>query len=476
MELFYAFITPFLESLENTFGFDTFLRYGGSTAQLELTVLIMSMSLAIGFLAVFLMMGRSSRQIRKLQNNSQELTSGIRGKLERLEQEFNQLKSTQIRNQEINADKLAKIAEVLEQIKKKRLNPADTGLIDLAGDLEDSQHLNLDQLVASATDLNKTETIILETPAESLSEEILAPLEEKLAKTRTGLFGKIKSLFSTNSTIDLADLDQIEELLVSADLGVKTSLSLIEETRRVATGEKDLSLDRLLSHTKQQVKQILIHNQQEEFPITPQDQQELFVVLVIGVNGVGKTTTVAKLASKWAAAGKKVTMAAADTFRAAAVEQLLEWGKRLDVPVVQGDVNAKPATVVFEAIDQALKNKSDILIIDTAGRLHNKANLMQELEGIGNVIQKKLNRSANETILVVDGATGQNALQQAKEFNQIIPLTGVIVTKLDGTPKGGIVVAIKSELNIPIRYIGVGESANDLRVFNASEFTEAIFS
>ncbi len=476
MEFIFAFFTPFFDKIESYFGFDTFLKYGGPTAALELTMLMLCIALTIGFLAVFLMMGKSFRAISKLQNNSQELTSGIRGKLERLEQEFNQLKSSQIRSQEIHSDKLAKIAEVLEQIKKKRLSLADSENPEATDVSDESVHLNLDQLVASASDLNKTETVIFETPAESLPEEILAPLEEKLSKTRTGLFGKIKSLFSGNPTIDLADLDQIEELLVSADLGVKTSLSLIEETRKSVNGEKDLSLERLLNHTKQQVKQILIHNEQEEFPITPQDQKELFVVLVIGVNGVGKTTTVAKLASKWAASGKKVTMAAADTFRAAAVDQLLEWGRRLDVPVVQGEENAKPATVVFEAIDQALKNESDILIIDTAGRLHNKANLMQELEGIGNVIQKKLNRSANETILVVDGATGQNALQQAKEFNQITPLTGIIVTKLDGTPKGGIVVAIKSELNIPIRYIGVGESANDLRVFNAGEFTEAIFS
>ena len=200
------------------------------------------------------------------------------------------------------------------------------------------------------------------------------------------------------------------------------------------------------------------------------------VVMMVGVNGVGKTTTTAKLASQCKEKGLSVMMAAADTFRAAAVSQLKEWGERLDVPVVAGAENAKPATVAFDAAKRAQEENVDILLVDTAGRLHTKSNLMQELEGVRNSISRHIDGAPQESILVVDGSTGQNALAQAKEFNQAVPLTGLIVTKLDGTPKGGIVAAIKDEFDIPVRYIGVGESAADLRVFDADAFVDALFN
>ena len=198
--------------------------------------------------------------------------------------------------------------------------------------------------------------------------------------------------------------------------------------------------------------------------------------MVVGVNGVGKTTTVAKLASNWSKAGFKVVVAAADTFRAAAVDQLVTWCSRIGVEVVTGAPNAKPQAVVFDAMVKAKELGAEVLLIDTAGRLHTKANLMQELEGVRNIVQRHDPDAPHETILVVDGATGQNALSQAKEFNQAVKLTGVIVTKLDGTPKGGIVVAIRSEYGIPVRYIGVGEGPDDLREFNSPEFVEALFA
>ena len=199
------------------------------------------------------------------------------------------------------------------------------------------------------------------------------------------------------------------------------------------------------------------------------------VVMLVGVNGVGKTTTAGKLAQRWKAAGAKVVLAAADTFRAAAVEQLQLWGERTGVPVVSGPEDSKAATVVYDAIERAQAEEADVLLIDTAGRLHTKSNLMQELEGIRNVLQKRIPSAPHEVLLVLDATTGQNALQQANEFNSSVSLSGLVITKLDGTPKGGIVVAIKRELGIPVRYIGVGESAADLRPFSARNFVEALF-
>ncbi len=200
------------------------------------------------------------------------------------------------------------------------------------------------------------------------------------------------------------------------------------------------------------------------------------VVLMVGVNGVGKTTTAAKLAARWKGEGASVLLVAADTFRAAAVEQLKLWGARIGVPVVTGAAEAKPATVVFEAMARAQKENIDVVIVDTAGRLHTKANLMQELEGVYNSISKHQSSGPHETLLVLDGSTGQNALTQAKEFNAAVKLTGLVVTKLDGTPKGGIVVAIAEELGVPVRFIGVGEAAGDLRPFVIGEFVEALFN
>ena len=199
------------------------------------------------------------------------------------------------------------------------------------------------------------------------------------------------------------------------------------------------------------------------------------IVMIVGVNGVGKTTTVAKLAHRLKEAGASVVIAAADTFRAAAVEQLCAWADRVGVPVITGATDAKPATVVFDAAKKAVELGADVLLIDTAGRLHTKTNLMQELEGVRNAVQRHIPDGPHETLLVVDGSTGQNAISQAREFNQAVPLSGLIVTKLDGTPKGGVVVAIKSELGIPVRYIGVGEAEEDLRPFSAVEFVEALF-
>jgi len=301
-------------------------------------------------------------------------------------------------------------------------------------------------------------------------------LASRLQKTRAGLFGKLRSLFSRAPQLDATAVEQLEELLVSSDIGIGTATQLINEIKGELSAGAVLDQASLSAHLKMKILSILDHNAPLSAAIKPQACNDgPLVVMVIGVNGVGKTTTVAKLASQFKASGARVLMVAADTFRAAAVDQLAEWGARIGVPVVCGAPNAKPATVVFDGMQAAQQQSVDVVIIDTAGRLHNKANLMQELEGVRNAIVRHQSSAPHEVLLVVDGATGQNAISQAREFHAATPLTGLVVTKLDGTPKGGVVVAIKAELGIPVRYIGVGESQDDLRPFDAREFVEALF-
>lgn len=301
-------------------------------------------------------------------------------------------------------------------------------------------------------------------------------LSARMSKTRRGLFDRIKGIFSSKPKLDESAFGDLEATLVSADLGIKTANSLLQELREDVRAGAEVDEPRLIAMLKQKILGILEHGAllDTEIDARRRDGQPL-VVMVVGVNGVGKTTTVAKLANSWKERGNRVMMVAADTFRAAAVQQLIEWGKRIEVPVIWGAPDAKPGTVVFDAMLQARQRNADIVIVDTAGRLHTKSNLMQELEGVRTVIQRQQPGAPQEVILVVDGSTGQNAIAQAREFNEAVPLTGMIVTKLDGTPKGGVVVAIKDEIGVPVRYIGVGEGQKDLRPFSAREFVDALF-
>ena len=267
----------------------------------------------------------------------------------------------------------------------------------------------------------------------------------------------------------------MEEFLIASDLGVKTAAGLIEDVKEEILAGREVDHAQLIRMLKGKVAAILGAEASLHPYLTDRARKGPFVVLIAGVNGVGKTTTVVKLAYLWKKAGYRVMIAAADTFRAAAVEQLQLWVQERDISLVSGDEGAKPATVVFEAMQRALQENIDIVIIDTAGRLHNKANLMAELEGVRRSIKKHQAEAPHETWLVIDGVTGQNAIAQAREFNAALALSGVVVTKLDGTQKGGVVVAIKSELGVPIRYIGVGEGIEDLRPFRAAEFVEALF-
>lgn len=302
-------------------------------------------------------------------------------------------------------------------------------------------------------------------------EGFFASLKEKLFRTREGLFGKIKNIFSGRTVIDEELYEELEDLLIQSDIGMDMTIKIVNalEKEVKARGIKDPA--EIYSVLKEVMSGFLIDGDNK----LDVREGELNVILVVGVNGVGKTTTIGKIAKKLKNSGKKVIIGAADTFRAAAVEQLEEWGKRADVEVIKKEEGSDPGAVVYDTIQVGIDKRADVVIIDTAGRLHNKNNLMKELEKINNIIIKKLGHSRYESILVIDGTTGQNGLTQAKVFNEATKLTGFIVTKLDGTAKGGIVFSISEEIKKPIKYIGVGEKIDDLREFDTKDYIDAIF-
>ena len=295
-------------------------------------------------------------------------------------------------------------------------------------------------------------------------------LVEGLTKTRNNIVSGIDSIFSGFSSIDDDFYDEIEEILIMGDLGINATTSIIEDLKRKVKEQ----------HIKNpsECKELLIESIKDEMNVGEtayEFENRTSVVLVIGVNGVGKTTSIGKLAGKLKDQGKKVVLAAADTFRAAAGEQLVSWANRAGVEIISGQEGSDPGAVVYDAIQAAKARRADVLLVDTAGRLHNKKNLMAELGKLNRIIEKEYPEAYRETLVVLDGTTGQNALAQAKEFKEVADITGIILTKLDGTAKGGIAVAIHSELGIPVKYIGVGESIDDLQKFNANQFVNALF-
>jgi fused signal recognition particle receptor len=307
---------------------------------------------------------------------------------------------------------------------------------------------------------------------EGKNKGFLARLREGLAKTRTGLSGRLDRAFFGKKEIDEDLLEQIEEILFTSDLGVATTQELIEKVQDgVARRELDKP-EKLREALKEQIRQFL---EVPEISHVEPAPGEPYVVMLIGVNGVGKTTTIAKLGHQVRERGKAVMFVAADTFRAAAIEQLQVWGDRVGADVVKQKQGSDPSAVVFDGLSSAIVKKTDVVFIDTAGRLHTKVNLMEELEKIRRVAQKRIPEAPHEVWLVVDATTGQNAISQAEMFHKAMGLTGIILTKLDGTAKGGIVAGICHQLKIPIKFIGIGEKMDDLRPFNASEFVEAIF-
>lgn len=291
-----------------------------------------------------------------------------------------------------------------------------------------------------------------------------------LSRTRENIVSGIDSIFSGFSSLDEDFYEEIEEILIMGDLGVKATEEIIENLKAKVKENK--------IKEPMACRQLLIDSIKEQMRVEEtayRFEEERSVVLVIGVNGVGKTTTVGKLAGKLKNEGRKVVIAAADTFRAAAGDQLLEWAKRADVEMIGGQEGADPASVIFDAVSSARSKGADVLLCDTAGRLHNKKNLMEELKKINRIIDREYPGAYRETLVVLDAATGQNALAQAREFKEAAELTGIVLTKMDGTAKGGIAVAIQSELNIPVKYIGVGETIDDLQKFDADEFVDALF-
>lgn len=296
-------------------------------------------------------------------------------------------------------------------------------------------------------------------------------LKEKLFKSREGLFGTLKSFILGRNVIDAEMYEELEDILVQSDIGMDMTIKIVAALEKEVKKRGIKDPKEVYSVLKEVMEGFLIKENNEIYI----EDGKLNVILVVGVNGVGKTTTIGKLASKYVKEGKKVILGAGDTFRAAAIEQLEEWANRSGAEIVKSTQGSDPGAVVFDTLEAAQARKADIAIIDTAGRLHNKNNLMKELEKIHNIIKKKLGDQKYESILVIDGTTGQNALSQAKVFNEVTDLTGFIITKLDGTAKGGIVFSISEELKKPIKFIGVGEKIEDLRKFDAKEYIQAIF-
>ncbi|MDX2425712.1 MAG: signal recognition particle-docking protein FtsY [Cycloclasticus sp.] len=309
-------------------------------------------------------------------------------------------------------------------------------------------------------------------PIEESQEGFFGRLKNQLSKTRSGLTGGLGNLFLGKKQIDDELFEELETILLTADVGIDATQHIIDKlTQRVA--RKNLSDPQAMTAALQEEMLLILEPNQQ--PLTIPDNDAPFVILVVGVNGMGKTTTIGKLAKRLKADGKSVMLAAGDTFRAAAIEQLQEWGTRNDIEVVAQHTGADSASVIYDAFEKARARKVDVLIADTAGRLHTQVNLMNELSKINRVIKKLDDTAPHEVMLVVDAGTGQNALAQAKHFNEATPLTGITLTKLDGTAKGGIIFAIANQFNLPIRFIGIGEGIDDLREFDARAFTRALF-
>jgi fused signal recognition particle receptor len=302
-------------------------------------------------------------------------------------------------------------------------------------------------------------------------------LDKGLEKTKENVFSKLTKSIVGKSTVDADVLDNLEEILVTSDVGVNTTLKIIKRIEARIAKEKYVGTSQLNTVLKEEIAGLLSENNiidLTEFTI-PESNGFPYVIMVVGVNGVGKTTTIGKLANQFKKQGKKVMLGAADTFRAAAVDQLIIWAKRVDVPIIQKGMQADPSAVAYDTIKAAVENKIDVVIIDTAGRLHNKINLMNELSKIKRVMQKVIPDAPHEVLLVLDASTGQNAVEQARHFTKATEVTALALTKLDGTAKGGVVIGISDEFKIPVKYIGVGEKIDDLQVFNKYEFVDSFF-
>ncbi|MDR0725393.1 MAG: signal recognition particle-docking protein FtsY [Prevotellaceae bacterium] len=307
------------------------------------------------------------------------------------------------------------------------------------------------------------------------SKEKKESLDKGLKKTKDSFFGKLSRAIVGRSKVDDEVLDNLEEILISSDVGVETTLKIIERIEKRAARDKYMNVEELNLILREEIEALLEENGSDENVLPFDFSKKPYIVLVVGVNGVGKTTTIGKIAAQLKNEGKKVYLGAADTFRAAAVDQLTIWAERAGAPIIKQKQGADPASVAFDTVKSAVANNVDVVLIDTAGRLHNKVNLMNELSKICNVIRKVVPDAPHEVLLVLDGSTGQNAFQQAKEFTKATNVTAMALTKLDGTAKGGVVLGISDQFKIPVKFIGVGESIDDLQIFNKKEFVNSLF-
>ncbi len=301
-------------------------------------------------------------------------------------------------------------------------------------------------------------------------------LDKGLEKTKESFFGKIARAVAGKSKVDDDVLDNLEEVLVTSDVGVDTTLSIINRIEERVARDKYVGTDELNNILREEISNLLTENNSSDTEgYTIPEGKKPYVIMVVGVNGVGKTTTIGKLAYQFKKAGLKVCLGAADTFRAAAVEQIVIWGERVGVPVIKQHMGSDPASVAFDTLSSAVSNDADVVLIDTAGRLHNKKGLMDELSKIKRVMQKVVPDAPHDVMLVLDGSTGQNAFEQAKQFTQATQVSSMAITKLDGTAKGGVVIGISDQFKIPVRYIGLGEGMEDLQPFNRREFVDSLF-
>ena len=308
------------------------------------------------------------------------------------------------------------------------------------------------------------------------SKEKKETLDKGLEKTKSSFFNKLSKAVAGKSTVDEDVLDNLEEVLVTSDVGVDTTLKIIDRIEARVAKDKYLGTEELNQILREEIAGLLSEtNVEDQTDFTIPATKRPYVLMVVGVNGVGKTTTIGKLASQFKKKGLKVVLGAADTFRAAAIDQLKVWAERVDVPIVHQEMGSDPASVAYDTLQSAVSQNADVVIIDTAGRLHNKVNLMNELVKIKNVMQKVVGDAPHDVLLVLDGSTGQNAFEQAKQFTKATEVTSLAVTKLDGTAKGGVVIGISDQFQIPVKYIGVGEGIDDLQVFNKHEFVDSFF-
>ena len=368
------------------------------------------------------------------------------------------------RNKNVETEEVEKVEEKKEELKEEKKE-------EIKEEVREEVKVESTESIQNTENIEKVENEVVEEAAK-VEEPVKVNISQRLTKSKEGFFSKLKNIFTSKSKIDDSIYEELEDLLIQSDVGLGMTTNLINDLEKKVKANKISETSEVYEILKGLMSEFLLS---QDSKVHLKDNR-INVILIVGVNGVGKTTTIGKLALKYKKLGKKVLLGAGDTFRAAAVEQLEEWARRADVDIVKGREGADPASVVYDTLSKAEATKADVVIIDTAGRLHNKANLMRELEKINNIIKKKIGEQEYESLLVIDGTTGQNGLNQAKEFNSVTDLTGFIVTKLDGTAKGGIVFSVSEELKKPIKFIGLGEKIEDLIEFNAKDFVEAIFN